>query len=143
MSRPVRAGLVLGWLLRVEHRLAFTPGVGGGDALLGPEGAGHGVFLRGSLVGRDLGRRAGRSSSAGMTVPASKCLALVSAGGGVTGVSVGCVCSLLVNCIVDVSIFICAFFVRIPDGLPFGWVLMGVCRKFLRAYGGCLGIRSR
>jgi hypothetical protein len=110
MSRPVRAGLVLGWLLRVEHRLRVVPGVGDDGALLGPEGAGHGVFLRGAWWAVNLGRSRGSGSSTGMTVPSSKCPALVSAGGGVTGVSVGCVCSLLVNCIVDVSIFICAFF---------------------------------
>ena len=53
-----------------------------------------------------------------MTVLASKCSVVVVlvAGCGVTGVSGVCVCSLLVNCIVDVSIFNSVhFFVRIPD----------------------------
>ena len=88
---------------------------------------------RGDLVGRELGvgKPVRGFPPAGMTVPASKCLAVSwsrkgLAGGGVTGVSVGCVCSLLVNCIVDVSIFICAFFVRNLDGHLLGGRLVCV-----------------
>ncbi len=38
----------------MEHRLSFVSGVGDGGALLGPEGAGHGVSSDRSLVGREL-----------------------------------------------------------------------------------------
>ena len=41
----------------MEHRLELASGVGGEDALLGPEGAGHGVSFTGSLVGRELGEK--------------------------------------------------------------------------------------
>jgi hypothetical protein len=73
MSWSVRAGLVLGWLLRVEHRLSVVPGVGDGGALLGPEGAGQGL----RILGRELREKgpSGFLRLTGMTVLTSKCLA--------------------------------------------------------------------
>ena len=106
----------VGVTARVEHRLALLPGLGVVMRCWVLRERATGFYL----VGRELGETRKSLRLAWQSLHQSVLL-LVSAGCWVTGVSVDCVCSLLVNCIVDVSIFYSVhFFVRIPEISPPG-----------------------